>query len=84
MEQATGKRFAVEEVEEKLIENLLKNYTMEEYRARLGYMGKDCILLVGDEEKRVKLLSVESDGALWVEHNGKREKYYSAEVSLRF
>ena len=68
----SGKSFSVEEVTKKLIEELFKERTMEEYRAYLGFMGE-----------RVTLIFVDDEGRLTAEINGERRVFSSAEVSVR-
>ncbi len=83
MQERTGKRFSVEEVTEKLIEELLKECEMREYLSYVGYMGREVMLIIGEVEKRGKLLSVDEEGGLWVEIDGEQKRLTSAEVSIR-
>ena len=83
MQESAQKTFAVEEVEKTLIAFLSQEHTMQEYRSFLTFLGEEKTLIVGEEEKKATLLSVDDDGALWVGIEGKKEKFYSAEVSLR-
>lgn len=83
MQERTGKRFSVEEVTEKLIEELLKEREMREYLSYVGYMGREALLIMGEEKKRAKLLSVDEEGGLWVEIDGEQKRLTSAEVSVR-
>ena len=83
MREASRQDFLVEEVEKVLVDELCKPYSMQEYRAYLGFLGEEREMLVGQERKRVRLLSVDDDGALWVEEQGEKKKYYSAEVSFQ-
>lgn len=84
MEVETGKRFSVEEVTEKLIEELEKGADITEYIARVGYMGKKATLLMGEETKTGKLLSVDEKGGLLAEIDGEVRRLTAAEVSVRF
>jgi len=83
MEQASGKRFSVEEVTKKLIDELKKEHTMEEYISFIGYMGASAELLIGDERVHGTLLNVDETGGLWVEIQGEKRRLTSAEVSVR-
>ena len=78
----SGKHFAVEEVTERLIAELLKDRTMEEYRAYLGFMGQTVTLILGDERVPATLLSVDDEGKLYAEIDGKTRVFSSAEVSI--
>lgn len=78
----TGKRYSVGKVTKKLIENLSVFYPVEEYLARLGYMGRSAELILGDERVPATLLSVDKDGGLWVEIGGEKKRFTAAEVSL--
>ena len=84
MEKETGKRFSVEEVTEKLVEELEKGADISEYTARVGYMGKKATLLMGEETKTGKLLSVDEKGGLLAEIDGEVRRLTAAEVSVRF
>lgn len=83
MQEQSGKTFSVEEVTEKLIEELLKERDVEEYLAYVGYMGKEATLIFGEESVRGKLLFVDEEGGLHVEIAGEERRLTSAEVSLR-
>ncbi|MBQ8296081.1 MAG: biotin--[Clostridia bacterium] len=83
MERETGKRFSVEEVTNRLVENLEKKKTMKQYLSYLGYMGRQAELILGDERVHGRLVSVDERGALTVEIDGKMKILTAAEVSVR-
>lgn len=83
MEQASGKRFSVEEVTQKLIEELKKERKIDEYISFIGYMGASAELILGDERVHGTLLRVDETGGLWVEIQGEKRRLTSAEVSVR-
>jgi BirA family biotin operon repressor/biotin-[acetyl-CoA-carboxylase] ligase len=83
MQAQAGKSFSVEEVREKLIEELMKERAPQEYLAYVGYMGKEATLILGDEPVRGRLLFVDEEGGLHVEIAGEEKRLTSAEVSLR-
>lgn len=83
MQQASGKNFSVAEVTEKLIEELQKECSMEEYISFVGYMGGSAELLIGDKRVHGILLCVDETGGLWVEVQGEKRRLTSAEVSVR-
>lgn len=79
----TGKTFSVEEVAEKLIEQLQAPHTAEEYTAFIGYMGERAKLLIGNETREAVLLSVDKEGGLWVQLDGEEKRFTSTEISVR-
>ncbi len=83
MYQQMGKIFTIEEVTERLIAELSKERTMEEYLSRIGYMGRKATLLFGDERVPATLLSVDKEGGLWVDVHGEKRRLTAAEVSVR-
>ena len=83
MSLAMGNAPAVEEVTERLIAELHKDRTIDEYRAYVGYLGRTAILILGDERIPGRLISVEEDGALLVEMDGKTRRLTAVEVSVR-
>lgn len=83
MGEELGKKLALEEVTERLILELSKERTMEEYRAYLGFLGEKVILILGDERVPATLLSVDDEGRLAVEINEEERLVSSGEVSLR-
>lgn len=83
MQEQTGKTFSVEEVTEKLIEELLKEHDIQKYLSYIGYMGREVTLILGEEKVQGKLLSVDEEGGLHVEINGVEKRLTSVEVSIR-
>lgn len=83
MELVTGKTFSVEEVTERLLLELYKERTMDEYLAYIGYLGREVTLILGDERVHGRLISVDEQGGLIAEIGGERRRLTSAEVSVR-
>lgn len=83
MQEVSGKEFSVSEVRERLIAELNKERSMDEYLSFIGYMGRSVTLLLGDERVPATLLSVDSEGGLTVEIQGEKKRLTAAEVSLR-
>ena len=79
----TGIRQEVETVCEKLIEELSKEHTEEQYLSYIGYIGKKVTLIIGDECVQGRLVGVEKDGKLRVETDEGEALLSSAEVSVR-
>lgn len=80
---ATGKRVSVKAVAKRLIKELRKEYGMDEYRAYLGYMGERATILIGDDRVHGRLVSVDNEGGLLAEIDGKTRRFAAAEVSVR-
>jgi BirA family biotin operon repressor/biotin-[acetyl-CoA-carboxylase] ligase len=83
MYEQTGKRFSVEEVTQRLIAELDVAHSMDEYRKFIGYMGREVTLILGDEHVHGILVSIDDEGGLLVEINGKTRRLTAAEVSIR-
>ena len=83
MVQEMKKPPSVAEVRERLIGNLAVQKGMDEYLARIGYMGRQATVLFGEERIPVTLLSVDGEGGLWVEADGEKRRFAAAEVSLQ-
>ena len=73
----------VEEVTCRLLAELDKERTMEDYRAYVGYMGREVTLIVGDERVPGRLLFVDDEGGLQAKIDGKTRRFTAAEVSIR-
>lgn len=82
MSLESGKNFSVDEVTERLIAELMKERTIEEYRAYLGYMGEKVTLILENERVSATLLSVDDEGRLLADVNGEKRIFSSAEVSI--
>ncbi len=74
---------SVEEVRERLIENLAEQKGMDEYLKRVGYLGRNATVIFGDKSVPATLLSVDEEGGLWAEIEGEKRRFAAAEVSLR-
>ena len=83
MYQERGKIFSVEQVTRKLIAELTQSNDMQEYQKRIGYLGEQVSLLIGDKRIPATLLSVDELGGLWVEIEDEKKRFASAEVSVR-
>ena len=83
MAKETGKKFSVDEVRTRLIEELSQSVTPQEYQSFLGYMGREVWLTLGDERVRGCLLSVDEEGGLWVNIHGEKHRLTAAEVSIQ-
>ncbi len=80
---ALGQNVPVEEVTERLIEELGKKRTMTEYLAYVGYMGRQATFLIDGKSVHGTLLSVDEEGGLLAEIHGEERRLTAAEVSVR-
>ena len=83
MKAETGKEYPVEEIRERLIENMRRDYPVEDYLSLIGYLGREITLILGEERIPATLLSVDKEGGLWVKIDEKERRFVSAEVSIR-
>ena len=83
MQAETGKTFSVEEVRDRLIEELSRPREMDEYLSFLGYMEREVTLILIDERIPATLLFVDNEGGLTVEIEGEKRRLTAAEVSIR-
>ena len=83
MQKETGKTYCVNAVTERLIAELEKERDMDEYRAYIGYMGRQATLILGNESVHGTLISVGDKGDLTVEVDGEYRVLTAAEVSVR-
>ena len=80
---AMGKTFSVEEVTARLIEELKKPRTMQEYLDYVGYMGREATLIFEDRSVHGTLVCVDQEGGLTVKTAEGKMRVTAAEVSLR-
>ena len=83
MQKETGKTFPIEEVEKRLVALLADENTYKKYDGYLGWLGETVEMLSGEERLFAKLLSVDETGGLWVETDGEKRRFTSAEISLK-
>ena len=83
MKEYAGKFFDKEKVEREFISNLKKDYSIDDYKSYMDWLGSVVTLKIQEKEISVKAVDVASDGRLIVESGGKLLKISSAEVSLR-
>ena len=73
----------VAQVLEKFFDVWTGEFSMQDYLIRVGYLGKECKLLVGEESILATLLFVDEEGGLHARINNEEKCFHSAEVSLR-
>ena len=81
--EQTGKRYSVSRIRDALIGNLQKNYTVEDYKRYINWLGKQIELSIGGEVVSALAVDVDSDGSLVCEIGGELKKINSAEMSAR-
>ncbi len=83
MQKEDGKVLSVEGVTNRLIEELNGEFSMDDYRSFIGYLGREATLIFGDERVPATLVSVDETGGLWVKRGGELTRVTAAEVSVR-
>ena len=73
----------VSQVLEKFFDVWTDEFSMQDYLTRVGYLGQECQLLVGEKSVAATLLFVDEEGGLHAQINGEEKCFHSAEVSLR-
>lgn len=81
--QITGKNVPVEEVFSVLVKNLEKEYTIQDYKSYMSWLGSKVLLKTQDKESEVLALDITPWGLLKVDCGEKILEISSAEVSLR-
>lgn len=84
MAAAGGKDYSFASVRDELIKNLTAEYTVEEYKSYLHFLGDNITLIEGDRAVNVRALDVDELGRLIVKDEvGDVRAVAAAEVSLR-
>lgn len=81
--QETGKKVSVAKVRRRLLKNLKRQYTVEDYKRYIDWFGQEVTLRRQDGAVRAVALDVDEQGRLVCEIDGAIQKISSAEVSLR-
>lgn len=79
----TGKTVDFEYFKSVFISNLKKEFTIEEYKNYMPWLGGEAVLKIADECICVRTIDISDDGRLIVDLNGRTEIISAAEVSLR-
>lgn len=83
MKEIAGKTFDLQEVKSEFLQNVLKIYSVDEYKKYIDWFGKEVTLKTDGAEKVVRALDVTPEGRLSIEYNGERLEISAAEVSLK-
>ena len=83
IEEITGKITQIEEVFDVLVNNLEKEYSIDDYKSYMDWLGGKVLIKCGDKEAEVTALDIAPNGLLKVNWGGNMLEISSAEVSLR-
>lgn len=83
VKEVTGKYFDLEEVKRVFLENIKKDFSIEDYKRYINWFGREVTLKTGEEERVVTALDVTENGRLLVDWCGNMLEISAAEVSLR-
>ncbi|MCM1546334.1 MAG: biotin--[acetyl-CoA-carboxylase] ligase [Clostridiales bacterium] len=83
LKEQKGKKVSLNAVRSRLIKNLKKEYSVEDYKAYVDWFGKNVYLDRGDERITAVALDVDAEGNLVCEIEGQIKKISSAEMKLR-
>ncbi|MCH5143410.1 MAG: biotin--[acetyl-CoA-carboxylase] ligase [Clostridiales bacterium] len=81
--EITGKYTPIEEVFGVLVKNLEKEFSIDNYKSYMGWLGSKVLIKTDDKEVEVEALDITSNGLLKVNWGGNMLEISSAEVSLR-
>lgn len=82
LKQETGKELPVREVRDLLLENLNKNFSLQDYKSYIDWFGKEVTVKTAAGEHIATAVDVDVDGRLICVLEGSLKKISSAEVSL--
>ncbi|MDE6613112.1 MAG: hypothetical protein K2K28_00965 [Clostridia bacterium] len=68
---------------EVFIENLQKNFTVQDYKSYMNWLGGEVTIKTADGSYNAKALDVDETGRLICEAGGELKRISAAEVSLR-
>ena len=77
-----GKKISLSAVRSRLIRNLEKSYTVDDYKSYVDWFGQEVYLISGGIQTEAVALDVDSDGALVCNINGQVKRISSGEMSL--
>jgi BirA family biotin operon repressor/biotin-[acetyl-CoA-carboxylase] ligase len=83
MSKECGGELNVDKVKERLIFHLGRQYSVEEYKKYIFFLGKEILLLQNGSARKVKASDIDPLGRLIVEEDGEQKIVTAGEVSLR-
>lgn len=83
LREVKGKKLNLRAVRGKLIKNLAKTYTVDDYKKYVDWFGQEVELVSGGKQTPAVALDVDADGNLVCDIQGKIKKISSAEMRLR-
>lgn len=83
MQAELNKKIPLKKVREVFIENIQKEFTVEDYKSYMNWLGGEVTLKTENGEYTAKAVDVDETGRLVCDINGEIKKISAAEVSLR-
>lgn len=83
LKEQTGKNIPLRKVMKRLLNNLKRGYTVDDYKSYINWFGESVTLNINGENITANALDVDESGLLVCEIEGNIRKISSAEVSLR-
>ena len=83
LSEQAGKKIPEKKVRDRLIRNLEKSYTVEDYKSYIDWFGQEVCLISGGVQTKAIALDVDECGALVCNIDGQIKKISSGEMSLR-
>ena len=83
MQTELNRQIPLNEVREVFIENVQKNFTVDDYKSYMNWLGGEVTLKTENGEYTAKAVDVDETGRLVCNINGEIKKISAAEVSLR-
>ena len=77
------KKLDIEEVKSRLLSHLEGQYSIEEYKKYIDWLGSEIVILCGETKSRVTALDICENGSLKVNWGGNMLEITAGEVSLR-
>lgn len=74
---------SVDKVKAAFLSRWQEEFSMQDYLSRVGYLGCECYLFMGDERIPATLICVDEQGGLRAKIDGEEKRLTSAEISLR-
>ena len=81
--EALREKVDLREAEEIFRRRFFSEFDFSEYTARLGYLGEEIGLTVGETEQTATLLGVDEKGLLMVRISGEEKRFSAGEVTVR-
>ena len=83
MQAELNRQIPLNEVRKVFIENMQKEFTVDDYKSYMNWLGSEVTLNMENGEYTAKAIDVDESGRLVCDINGELQKISAAEVSLR-